>query len=249
MRANYFYTYSPKQIQRVENFIIDKCKEWGLRWFKKEDIKPTVKNLSNLSLDTKAIKTRKYFGGCLHIEAWELQSSQIVGALLGRQVSLKDTEHNICIEILNKLFSDLACQFPNVTLDSEPSCLKESVFCYGSGWCVVEIQISEELYTKIYLGQEIVFSLLDIDHSSISDDISICSMDSILKDQSVKFIANVSNLKLSIEDLLEIEVGDIVLLDKKIESKITLKSENDEIDIVGEMCSKKTNSAVRLASN
>ncbi|WP_172621026.1 FliM/FliN family flagellar motor switch protein [Microbulbifer sp. GL-2] len=160
----------------------------------------------------------------------------------------EDLEHAITSRVLHDFLSDFSSNFPGVqevnTLESK---LPKNLHSYGSGWIAVDIVLHKEFLFRCYLAEDVVKKLTGNPREFFPNNSSFGSFSSLFKGLELEFSAGVGMIRLGLQQLKDLEVGDVVKTDVKINEEVNLISSNNQLYIRGYICERNSCRSVLIS--
>ncbi|WP_020407799.1 FliM/FliN family flagellar motor switch protein [Hahella ganghwensis] len=248
-----FVFYRQNVIERLKDYLQDQISGWCLNWFSQE-VLPKIELFQGDGLAEHVDTFRSYIDKKLSftcasgaILVWE--SPQLVLKELAREEAFPpDEKSELCSYLLERLAQDF---FSGITEDGrcverliEPNLIHSQ----GSGWLTGYFTIAEvECYFCIppadvdSLAEKLHLSLLQKVSARLEPVANGCQK--LATELSVELLP----LELTLEELLQIQVGDIIRLDHPLEEPAVILNDGDPV-LTGALGVSGDRKAIKLVS-
>ena len=244
MGCNPFRVYSEKELDTAVDTTISLAKEWSRQWFGHSDVSVSVLNafLTSDSVDSD-IDMAFHGDGVFFLTRRESYKSFFESAF-GERVGITSLEHPICEMLFCKAVMDLLGQrvSPGESIWSQR--LPTDILIYGAGWLKIEIRVDLDI---VFIGfiNEAVANMFGVpEREFFADILEVKEVISVLDGMEVDLSAELGSAFVDIKTLNNLEVGDVVKLDLKIDEEIQVHSRDGVPVLSGHVCKKNGANAV-----
>ncbi|WP_299581643.1 FliM/FliN family flagellar motor switch protein [uncultured Microbulbifer sp.] len=248
MNSSNFYIFSKDEIDKFYSRVCDEVLGASFKWFGCQFKEVSISNAYSLDIADKSFSA-SYYTENIIVDLPEDHKSILLEKLLNTAVDDDDFAHFISSELLLEFFSDFISIFDeSQRLRAVDKKLDDIIFNYGSGWISVELYFQDDFLFRLHLNQSVVNDVIGNRRQFFSDKKRISKFNSLLKDRELKYAAEITPVLLSLSQIKNLEVGDVIRTDKKVNEEIRLVSENGQVCILGYLCKKGSNRAIFLNS-
>ncbi|WP_444906271.1 FliM/FliN family flagellar motor switch protein [Microbulbifer sp. SSSA008] len=246
MNSSNFYVFSQMEEKELSETLNSAILSHSEKWFGHSSIEYVVKNAFELEISNSY--NSNYVSDDFFICFPGENKLTLLKEIVKAPVVKEDVEHAISSRVLHDFLSDFSSNFPGVqevnTLEEK---LPKNLHSYGSGWVAVDIVLHEEFLFRCYLAENVVKKLIGNPREFFSNNSSFGSFSSLFKGCALEFSAGIGMVRLGLQQLKDLEVGDVVKTDVKINEEVNLISSNNQLYIRGYICKRNSYRSVLVS--
>ena len=215
-----FHIFSEKELNDVANATLKYIEEWSLKWLGKVDFDVEVDNCFSTEEELEGLNNLRLKGDNFFFNISEDNIISILSRALNENIDPEFVGHPVFQRLLREIFDDFFRLFEFPGTVSEFDLIPSEIQNYGAGWLRAKVIINSKIIFYVYASEQLIAKTFFVARECFSDASLIVPVESTILNEFVEVGVKVGRSYLEFGYLDDLQVGDVIKLDSKIENEM-----------------------------